>query len=129
MVVCRHTYPASCSMMSVNIGGGIVRNYDLNIWDRWSYETDGEVTGGWVINAYPLVEQPDGTLMQDYTEDKQLTLHLREHDVEFLGLNGEEPDFWSDAQYLLEQPDVPRRVRIWLEKVVGGVFDGNASVA
>lgn len=89
---------------------------DLNIWDRWSYETSGEVTGGWVINVYtiPQYDAPYGSGKQ--TEH---TLHLRTRDAEWMGLGKEtDEDFWVDSQTLFEKENTPRRVRRWLGQVI-----------
>jgi len=96
-------------------------NYDLNIWDVWAYETDYRVEGGFRIDAYELVMGADGYYQQvDNTCAHQLW--LRKKDAEVLGVsNGD--DYWSDAEYLLREENMPRRVRIWLEKLVGGVLD------
>ena len=99
-----------------------LKNYDLNIWDVWEYETEGKVSGGWRIDAYELALRPDGTYEQTDHVSKH-SLWLKQHDVKMLGLVSEEPDFWSDAKYLLEEEDISRRVRIWLEKLTTGVLD------
>ena len=96
-------------------------NYDLNIWDVWAYETDYQVEGGFRIDAYPLAMGADGYYYQtDTTSTHQLW--LRKKDAEALGaMDGD--DYWSDAEYLLREEDLPRRVRIWLEKLTTGVLD------
>lgn len=93
-------------------------NYDLNIWDKLSYETSGEETGGWVINVY---EYPyagafygSGRMLEDKTitltptEAKRLTLGWGED------LGGDycaDEDFWLDKSSFLEMyTDVPERV-------------------
>lgn len=97
-------------------------NYDLNIWDVWSYETEGQVTGGWRIDAYELFMGPDGICEQADNQCKH-SLWLRAEDVEKMMLVNEEPDFWTDAQYLLDEENPHRRLRIWLEKLTTGVLD------
>ena len=96
----------------------ITTNYDLNIWDRRSYETDGRETGGWEINVYqyPGVGYPYGS--GTFLEDKTITLTPEEAKRLTLGwgtdLGGdysEDTDFWLDKQTFLETyTDIPERV-------------------
>lgn len=92
-------------------------NIDLNIWDRWSYETDGKVTNGWVINAYTIPDRDSGYGMG---EQMSSTLHLRTIDAERMGLGvNTDEDFWVDAETLLHDITTPRRVRRWLREAIG----------
>ena len=41
-----------------------MKNYDLNIWDVWAYETDYQIEGGFRMDAYPLAMGSDGYYYQ-----------------------------------------------------------------
>ena len=93
-------------------------NYDLNIWDKLSYETDGEETGGWVINVYqyPSSGAPygSGTMLEDKTitltpdEAKRLTLGWG---TDLGGDYTEDEDFWIDKDTFFEiYTDIPERI-------------------
>ena len=90
-------------------------NIDLNIWDKWSYETGGETTGGWIINTYVI---PHEGAQYGSGRQTEHTLHLRTRDVEQMRLDLEDEDFWLDYESLMDRPSTPRRVRIWLENVL-----------
>jgi hypothetical protein len=102
-------------------------NYDLNIWDRLSYETEGAEEGGWEINVYTIVSQYGGDDEGWYfmgfgygeqLEDKTITLTPDEAKRLTLGwepeLGGEycaDSDFWLDQETFLNiYNDVPERV-------------------
>lgn len=107
-----------------------MKNYDLNIWDIWSYQTEGKITGGWTINAYPLIEGINGILVADMRDEVMHTLHLRDHDVRIMGLGvNTDDDFWWDAEAALDSGPLSRKVRNWLLKLVGGELDGSSSVS
>ena len=94
-------------------------NIDLNIWDRWSYQTEGKVTGGWVINTYVIPEFGAGYGTGKQTEH---TLYLREKDAKAMRLGEDtDDDFWVDAQSVLHEDTTPRKVRVWLDKVLDNV--------
>ena len=93
-------------------------NYDLNIWDRLSYETDGKESGGWEINIYqyPYIGSPygSGTMLEDRTitltpdEAKRLTLGWG---TDLGGDYSEDNDFWIDKSTFFEiYKDIPERV-------------------
>lgn len=90
-------------------------NIDLNIWDRWSYETNGEQTGGWIINTYVIPHEGAHYGSGQQTEH---TLHLRTKDIEKMQLDQEDEDFWVDYVTLMSRENTPRRVRVWLENVL-----------
>lgn len=96
----------------------MTNNYDLNIWDKLSYETSGEETGGWVINVYeyPYIGSSygSGRMLEDKTitltptEAKRLTLGWGE---DLGGDYTEDEDFWLDKDTFLDiYQDVPERV-------------------
>jgi hypothetical protein len=96
----------------------MTNNYDLNIWDRLSYETDGEETGGWVINVYEYNSVGDpfgsGRMLEDKTieltpdEVKRLTLGWG---TDLGGDYTEDEDFWLDKDTFFEiYTDIPERV-------------------
>lgn len=101
----------------------ITTNYDLNIWDRRAYETEGRETGGWEINLYqyPGVGYPygSGTFLEDRTitltpeEAKRLTLGWG---TDLGGDYSEDTDFWLDKDTFLHiYTDIPERVAELLE--------------
>jgi len=94
-------------------------NYDLNIWDRLSYETEGAETGGWEINIYTIRFENDsygsGTQLEDKTitltptESKQLTLGWGE---DLGGDYTEDDDFWIDKDGFFDTyTEIPARVK------------------
>ncbi len=93
-------------------------NYDLNIWDRLSYETSGEEEGGWEINVYEYdaLGAPMGSGRQ--LEDRTITLTPTEAKRLTLGwgpdLGGdysEDEDFFIDKQAFFDTyKDIPERV-------------------
>ena len=97
---------------------------DVNVWDVWAYETDGALSGGWALDVYGLKADQFGHPTTD-SSDYRGRVWLRDSDVEALGLTSEEPDFWFTVSALLEQDNVPRRVR----RLLGVMRDGRASVA
>lgn len=93
-------------------------NYDMNIWDETSYESGGEVTGGWKINfyQYPQVgaQYGSGQHLEEYDffiteeEAKQLTLGWG---PDLGGFYTEDEDFWIDVEsFLHEYKDIPQRL-------------------
>jgi hypothetical protein len=96
----------------------LTNNYDLNIWDRRSYETEGRETGGWEINIYqyPSIGSPYGSGI--FLEDRTITLTPSEVKRLTLGwgpdLGGdysEDEDFWLDKDtFLKTYTDIPERV-------------------
>ena len=97
----------------------MTKTYDINIWDRRSYETEGRETGGWVMNfyTYPQVGAHYGS--GTYIEDLNLELTADEVKRLTLGwgkdLGGDytpDDDFWIDTEsFLDEYTDIPDRVR------------------
>lgn len=96
----------------------MTRNYDMNIWDETSYESEGKVTGGWKINfyQYPAVGAPygNGPMIQELDfflteeESKQLTLGWG---PDLGGYYTEDEDFWIDVEtFLSEYKDIPQRL-------------------
>jgi hypothetical protein len=96
----------------------ITTNYDLNIWDKTSYETSGEVTGGWVISVYEYpylgASYGSGKLLEDKTitltptEVKRLTLGWG---PDLGGDYAEDDDFWIDKETFFDTyTDIPERV-------------------
>ena len=93
-------------------------NYDLNIWDRRSYETEGREEGGWEINIYqyPAVGSPYGS--GTFLEDRTITLTPTEAKRLTLGwgpdLGGDycaDPDFWIDKETFYDTyTDIPERI-------------------
>jgi hypothetical protein len=93
-------------------------NYDLNIWDRLSYETSGEEEGGWEINVYEYdaLGAPLGSGRQ--LEDRTITLTPTEAKRLTLGwgtdLGGDytpDEDFWIDKEAFFGiYTDIPERV-------------------
>lgn len=94
------------------------KNYDLNIWDRLAYETDGAEEGGWEINVYeyPGIYYPYGS--GKMLENNTITLTPSEAYRLTLGwgpdLGGdhcEDRDFWIDTEsFFSTYTDVPERV-------------------
>lgn len=93
-------------------------NYDLNIWDKLSYETDGAETGGWQISIYSIRSENDGygcgehlkdkTIVLTPTESKRLTLGWGE---DLGGDYSEDDDFWIDKDGFFDTySDIPERV-------------------
>jgi hypothetical protein len=97
----------------------MTKTYDINIWDRLSYETSGKETGGWMMNFYQypqigahygsgkMIEELDLVLTAD--EVKRLTLGWGK---DLGGDYTEDEDFWIDTEsFLHEYTDIPDRVR------------------
>jgi hypothetical protein len=106
-------------MESFNKNERVIKNYDLNIWDKLGYETSYEQTGGWVISVYKIPHigsaYGSGELMEDYgleltpEEAQRLTLGVSEKDG---GDYSEDDDFWLDADtFLTTYSDIPSRVK------------------
>jgi hypothetical protein len=82
--------------------------YDLNIWDKLSYETSGKEQGGWVIGVYEIPEDQapygSGILKEDLTitlteqEAKDLTLGVSAQEG---GRYSPDEDFWMDSETFL----------------------------
>jgi hypothetical protein len=93
-------------------------NYDLNIWDRLSYETSGEESGGWEINIYEYdaIGAPMGSGRQ--LKDRTIILTPSEATRLTLGwgpdLGGdytEDEDFFIDKEAFFNiYKDIPERV-------------------
>ena len=97
-------------------------NIDLNIWDRWSYQTEGKVTGGWIMNTYVIPQEGAGYGTGEQTEH---TLPLRREDAKAMRLGIDtDDDFWVDAVSLLHEDTTPRRVRVWLERTILRINEG-----
>lgn len=106
-------------MSKINLRNTVMtNNYDLNIWDRLSWETGGEETGGWVINVYEYdyigASYGSGRQLDEFTitltpeESKRLTLGWSE---DLGGDYCEDEDFWLDKDtFLNTYTDVPERV-------------------
>jgi hypothetical protein len=101
----------------------MTENYDLNIWDRLSYETEGKETGGWEINVYQhdYLSAPYGSgkmEIERMLEDRTITLTPSESKRLTLGwgpdLGGdytEDEDFWIDKETFFDiYKDIPPRV-------------------
>jgi hypothetical protein len=103
----------------------MTRNYDMNIWDETSYESGGEVTGGWKINFYqypapgapygngPMIQELDFNLTED--EAKQLTLGWG---PELGGDYCEDEDFWLDVEtFKITYTSIPQRLLDYLDNL------------
>lgn len=95
-----------------------MKNYDLNIWDALSYNTDGEETGGWKVNAYEIPLDNGGYGSGPILDQE---LRLSEANVRALDLDPfDDDELWIDARSLLrEYKNVPRRVRRFIESLPG----------
>lgn len=93
-------------------------NYDMNIWDETSYESGGEVTGGWKINFYTIpqvgMQYGSGEMLQKYDfyfteeEARQLTLGWG---PDLGGDHIEDDDFFIDKETLLyTYENIPQRL-------------------
>ena len=113
----------------------MTKNYDMNIWDKLSWETNGEQTGGWKINFYqypalgapygngPMIEELDFELTPE--EAQELTLGWSEDlggdycgdDDFFLDVEGFLNTYTSIPQRLLDHleslPEYEQSVEIW----------------
>src|SRR6056300_1241466 len=87
----------------------MTKNYDMNIWDETSWESEGEVTGGWKINfyQYPAVGAPYGS----GTMIEELDFFLTQEEAHLLTLGWEpalggdyipDDDFWLDVETFKE---------------------------
>lgn len=93
-------------------------NYDLNIWDKLSHETEGKEYGGWVINVYDLALVNGGLQYDNYLPDLDLELTQEEAEELTLGwgedLGGdycEDEDFWLDVEgFFSIYKNIPERV-------------------
>jgi len=93
-------------------------NYDLNIWDRLSYDTEGLETGGWEINVYEYDSVGSAYGSGRMLEDRTITLTPTEVKRLTLGwgtdLGGDytpDEDFWIDKQTFFDTyTDIPERV-------------------
>jgi len=113
-------------MSKINLRNTIMtRNYDMNIWDKLSYDTSGEETDGWKINFYqypavgapygngPMIEEFDFTLTKE--EAKQLTLGWG---PDLGGDYTEDEDFWLDVDtFINTYRDIPQRLIDHLDKL------------
>jgi len=96
----------------------MTKNYDMNIWDETSYESGGEVTGGWKINfyQYPALGAPYGS----GKHIKELDFFLTEEEAKQLTLGWgrdlggdytEDEDFWIDVEgFFNVYKDIPQRL-------------------
>jgi hypothetical protein len=93
-------------------------NYDLNIWDRLSYQTSGTEEGGWEINVYEYdylgAPYGSGRMLEDRTitltpiEAKRLTLGWG---PDLGGDYTSDPDFWIDKETFFDTyTDIPERL-------------------
>ena len=106
-------------MTKINLNHTIMtKNYDMNIWDETSYESGGEVTGGWKINfyQYPQVGAPygSGQMIEELDfflteeEAKQLTLGWG---TDLGGDYTPDEDFWLDVSSFLDTyKSIPQRL-------------------
>jgi hypothetical protein len=94
-------------------------NYDLNIWDRLSHETNGARTGGWVITPYRMGYDILGNLSTgDYVPELMIVLTPKEIKDLTLGwapdLGGDysdDEDFFIDCHGFFETyKNIPERV-------------------
>ena len=103
----------------------MTKNYDMNIWDETSYESGGEVTGGWKINfyQYPAVGAPygNGHMIPELDffiteeEAKQLTLGWG---PDLGGDYTEDEDFWLDVEtFLHTYKNIPQRLLDYLDNL------------
>jgi len=103
----------------------MTKNYDMNIWDETSYESGGEVTGGWKINFYqypalgapygngPMIEELDFIITEE--EAKQLTLGWG---PDLGGDYTEDEDFWLDVEtFLITYKNIPQRLLDYLDSL------------
>ena len=103
----------------------MTRNYDMNIWDETSYESGGEVTGGWKINFYqypalgapygngPMIPELDFFLTEE--EARQLTLGWG---PELGGDYCEDEDFWLDVEtFKITYTSIPERLLDYLDNL------------
>ena len=96
----------------------VTENYDLNIWDRLAYETDGEQTGGWEINVYTI--EGVGSIFGSGKQLEDRTIHLTPDEAKRLTLGwgpdlggdyAEDDDFWLDKDSFFDiYKDIPERV-------------------
>lgn len=100
-------------------------NYDLNIWDKLSYETSGAETGGWVITPYEPPTETGGSYGSGRMRDDlsieltpieafELTLGVAPFDG---GRYAEDEDFWLDRDGFLNiyEGVIPPRVESLLK--------------
>lgn len=103
----------------------MTRNYDMNIWDETSYESNGEVTGGWKINFY---EYPQvGMQYGSGTMKEELDFYLTEEEAKMLTLGWgpdlggdhyEDDDFFIDVEtFLHTYKDIPKRLLDYLNNL------------
>jgi hypothetical protein len=86
-----------------------LEDWDLNIWNRLAYESSYTDSGKWEIHVYRNIAEC-GT--------PERIIELNETQVEMLGLNDEEDDWWSDpVSFLRQHVNVPRKVRRILENL------------
>ena len=99
----------------------VTDNIDLNIWDKVAYETNGEHRGGWQMRAYAI--ECDGA---GYGTGHMTThvLELRPKDVDRMGLDMMDDDFFIDGKTIAEDYNTPRRVRVWIEQTIEKVARG-----
>ena len=104
--------------MTMTVETRMTKNYDMNIWDETSYESGGEVTGGWKINFYQypamgapygsgqMIEELDFYLTEE--EAKQLTLGWG---TELGGDYTSDEDFFIDLESFLDTyKTIPQRL-------------------
>jgi len=125
-------------MTKINLNHTIMtKNYDMNIWDETSYESGGEVTGGWKINFYqypalgapygsgPMIEELDFYLTEE--EARQLTLGWG---TELGGDYTQDEDFFIDLESFLDTyKTIPQRLLDHIENLPeyeqsAGVWEG-----
>ena len=113
-------------MSKISLNNTIMtKNYDMNIWDETSYESGGEVTGGWKINFYqypdlgapygngPMIPELDFFITEE--EAKQLTLGWG---PDLGGDYTEDEDFWLDVEtFLITYKDIPQRLLDYLDNL------------
>jgi len=114
------------TMTKINLNHTIMtKNYDMNIWDETSYESGGEVTGGWKINfyQYPALGAPygSGTMIQELDfflteeEARELTLGWG---TELGGDYTPDEDFWIDVEtFLHTYKTIPQRLLDHIENL------------
>lgn len=98
-------------------------NYDINIFDEASYESDGKVTGSWKFSFYSIQEPDAGYGSGVIQPNLDLSLTKEEADRLTLGLDEDEggdyigdDDFWIDVEGFLDTyTDIPTRIQEWLE--------------
>lgn len=103
----------------------MTKNYDMNIWDELSYNTEGKETGEWKINFYTYrqigAQYGSGDLVEE------LDFYVTKEEAEQLALGwgpdlggyySGDDDFWIDTEaFLSEYKDIPQRLLTHIENL------------